>query len=912
MNLLLEALNNALNKCVTENINEDTYADWAKRDALDTMVNSYENGDNDSELKKHLTRVGNHIGVRMPKLDKTRTYDEKSYNDEQFNDDEKGTRNEKFFQYVKDEIIKAIAALQKITKFNGSIDKRYLFSPSLDDHKRETMDAQVNGSTTTLDDVALANKLDDDKVKNNGHLMKMKDLIDKLNLTFLYDQSRSVLKTYNSLYGLDLKTVRQHIDNINQNQNNQEVIDSEKEWLLDYAKQNLDLTSISEKDLLDWATEGTKGKLENPNNMFNRMPMYGKGKKQLVKNDWKNAISKNAEKMEQIKAMKLQSLVDSYMQHVYGLDFTVPTTPFVQGNTKLPSTSLVINFTSAHGCPSWNECLVKHACYARTSEHGYSGLWAKNDNLQMMWEGSKYDGKIKKALRQMIRFHVVSIASISSAFAKITSDNGVDLRTEFLNRYHGGDNEEFSNLYNDSQYFKNATKSVDPTQNITSGTWNSLSNTVSKNKKGRYKSPNDLFCRTVYIALKNSENGFLDVFNEREREIIKNTKGCLRVTHIRLNEEGDYIGQWLLNDMDEFAEELKTVGCQMVCYTCRFLNYDGIKNIVINASQQSIGGTKDSMNPNINRYFFAVTEDFYNHMEETYGGVDENGNVIDANMPTLVNPSDVRPELRNKYFESLSDETKGKIIPLPKELYGDDGKPTGRLYYKCPCGRGKVQKMPSKDKDETEEEYNNKVARFKLFHAVNTYNKDNSGKDIQRQRMGDKDITSSEAINCYECNVCYSMKEGLSKGMVVLVQVHSANKDDFRGMQAMEKHIDKNQEFSQPNKDIYSGDFEQRWNDKQSILKNNPSLANGLSKKFSKNKNESFLRSSNNGLITEINDLFDFNDNTKQDEAFDQITKNAIFSVNEHLKGLTNSITEQRNIRKTFNENYKRFFNRLI
>lgn len=879
MNFLREAIKDALEKSLvyeaskkTDNTG-DAFMRQAKKDAYNTTVDSFENGDNE-DARKHMERVGQYIGVNMPSMKST----EADYSKE------KNVANVLKEKLSKD-IIKAASVLTMLTSENGNIPHKHLFPPSLDDHRSSKGYGKLNGEVTKADDIfnysSDENQAYNEKtIANDSHLMKMKDLIDKLNLTFLYDQSRSVLKSSTKLYNLDLSVIRTLVNNVKQAfaEKNKAKIKSAKMQIINYASDNLDLSDVSKEELLTWATEGTKGKIDNPNNMFNRIEMFDANGNKLTGEEWKKAIDGREDKKQELLKMKYQAIIDSYMTHVYGIDFEMPNSPFTQGNAKLPSTSLVINFTSAHGCPSWNECLVKHACYARTSEQGYKNLWRKNDNLQMMWEGSKYDRKIKKSLRQMIRFYCISITRIASAFNKAKDENGKTFLENFLDRYHGGTSDEygenFTNVFDNQEKFGNESY------------WN-----ATKGKKG-YNAPSSLFKNTVYTALKNTsnDNGFLSVFNEKERELIRTSSGCLKVTHIRLNEEGDFIGQWLLDDMNEFAEELKSIGVQMVCYTCRFLNYDGIKNIVINASQQGIGsnGGIAMSNDNIERYFFAVSEDFYNSLDETYGTIDDNGNVVEAQCPTLV--------VGNSYREGLG--SYGKIIPMPKPL-GNSGK----YYYKCPCGRGKVRDLPKKEKGESEEEFQNRVARFKVFHSVDTFN-------TERKKMNNNEVTSNSAINCYECNVCYCNKEedikygtNLSNGLIVLVQVHSANKEDFASIKGMEKPLTSLDGVD--GKSIYNTNFNDVWNTRSSNF--GEKLMGNLTNKFTSQKDKQNNESNiNNGnMITE--GIIDSLANT-QDEALSIISDNAINSVHEHFAQISKGLAEGKKIKNNFNETYKRLF----
>lgn len=143
----------------------------------------------------------------------------------------------------------------------------------------------------------------------------------------------------------------------------------------------------------------------------------------------------------------------------------------------------------------------------------------------------------------------------------------------------------------------------------------------------------------------------LSDLDEAVREILGRYK---RVTDIRLNENGDFIGQWLLDAIDSEAGDFLTIGVNTSAYTCRNIgmDYSKVQNLIINCSNKAIKGES------IQRYFLAVDDTMYRAFDETYGGPN-NSLVYDAD---------------------------GKIAVNPQPLY-KNGVPTGDYYYKCPCGR---------------------------------------------------------------------------------------------------------------------------------------------------------------------------------------------------------------------------------
>ena len=112
-------------------------------------------------------------------------------------------------------------------------------------------------------------------------------------------------------------------------------------------------------------------------------------------------------------AMK-QKMVNDYMQFKYGMKLDVPSISFSKGNKKLPSSTLIINFDSAVGCPAWNECIVKHACYARGNEKMRNSVYKANKNRTLMWRATKNDPEFMNLLMQFIRTYCVDFERVAN------------------------------------------------------------------------------------------------------------------------------------------------------------------------------------------------------------------------------------------------------------------------------------------------------------------------------------------------------------------------------------------------------------------------------------------------------------------------------------------------------------------
>lgn len=288
---------------------------------------------------------------------------------------------------------------------------------------------------------------------------------------------------------------------------------------------------------------------------------------------------------EEAKLAMKQKIVDRYIDAKYGIRLVVPNIGFSNGNSKLPDNTLIVNFTSAIGCPAWNECLVKHACYARQVEKKAPSVYDGNENRSLFWLTTQHDDKLLTLMMDFARSYCFNYTKVAETLIK---------------------------------------------QGLV---------------KGKMQAPN--------LAIKISKLDLTDSFFTPE--IIKVMKQYRRIDYIRLNENGDFLGQWLVDAWDNEAGKYQPYGVNVSAYTCRHLNYEGIKNIIINTSFKDGKG-------NIARRFIALPEDVYDALDETYGG--KNNQLI--------------PNANN-------------IKPFPQPLYNSDAQgnltPNGKLYYKCPCER---------------------------------------------------------------------------------------------------------------------------------------------------------------------------------------------------------------------------------
>ena len=365
-----------------------------------------------------------------------------------------------------------------------------------------------------------------------GEILRMKHFLDRNSLTRLYDRSAS-MPTHP--YGVDFENGGS-IDDLNFN----EFSDAE---LQDY------IDSSSDKTITD----------------------------------------------DEALAKKRKSLIDQYLEYKYGLTVDIPSISYSLGNSKLPSNTLIVNFTSAHGCPAWNECLVKHACYARGIERFRDNVYRANENKTVYWLKTQNDPQLLRLMLDMVRafvfdYNAIAIELLQKKLIKKPA-NGVDDLGTLISRH-----------------------------DLTS-----------------------------------------EFYTPKVKEIVMKHR---RAEQIRLNENGDFIGQWLVDAWEQEAGKYKEFGVNVSAYTCRHLNFEGIKNLILNVSKTTISSGENAKG--VARHFIAVPEEVYDALDETYGG-------------------------QNNALALIKGSVNPNIQPLYNIVTMEDGRqvgqPNGKYYYKCPCER---------------------------------------------------------------------------------------------------------------------------------------------------------------------------------------------------------------------------------
>ena len=366
-----------------------------------------------------------------------------------------------------------------------------------------------------------------------NEILRMKDFIDSNDLRYMYDPSIKLAKKSTLKFGNKM----------------------DKEGNLDDT--NFDMNNITDSHLKRWLSGG-----ERKSN-FTEDEAYIEVKR---------------------------GILNKYLMSSYGIQLDIPNLSL--GNRKVKD-ALLINFTSAFRCPAWNECLLKHSCYARNSEGMYyHNEKVGNDKKHLMWEAGHNDPQLMKLIIDMLKAYVVDYGSVKQEIADIIKSNKTDSEfASFLEKIGG-------------RFNINAFAQLD--------------------------------------------------YRDMPGSILEILKSHTRVRDIRLNENGDFIAQWLLDEFDKVAGDFRLIGVNTAAYSCRNLNFEGIKNIIINASRITMKGSA------IARYFYALPTAMYDAFEDTYNGTNIN------NGPNVISR---------------------KPMPLYSvDAYGNKV-PNGNYYYKCPCGR---------------------------------------------------------------------------------------------------------------------------------------------------------------------------------------------------------------------------------
>ena len=594
------------------------------------------------------------------------------------------------------------------------------------------------------------------------NFQRYRDILDKLSLTPAYDQERANAAGVNTApFGTNYRAIDKDGNEYLTNSKPKEtpakdakiskkgkILSPERpkipaDKVVGYDYENLDLTNVSDLDIFDYFSDGTRAKHhldEDENN-----PTYKELSIMAKKGD------ENAAGI--LRNLYFKAEFNKVMNSKFGYDFKVPGAMYTYGNSKLPNDTLVINFTTAHRCPAWKDCLVGYACYARGSEHNYEGLHKKNSNLHLMWQSSREDPELMTAMQRVIKTYLVNPEEMARTLLKNknTRNKWIKFLTNGKTSFNQINGETNNNMEMPENPILGMTgkkededlPGMEESKSILGKVLEEMEMEVAKPKPKKLRQPKGAGANLgSYIYNSN----WSQIFSKYDVAAIKANPKVFRARFIRLNEEGDFIGQWLLDAFDVFAGELKLLGISTAAYTCRNLNFTKIKNIILNASTLDVGtrGEEDGNVSNaIARRFFAVSNELYDSLEDTYVRDSRPFNYVpDKNDKKGWDGSRAIVPLHPAGGDNWSVKyalkpytLDGNTAPVEFNDRFDPNGPTQkrRLYYKCPCGRyGDVLK---------------------------------DGKPLK--------------MDCYLCRMCYEPKNQNVGEIYVLVAVHGDNTDSF-------------------------------------------------------------------------------------------------------------------------------------
>lgn len=647
-------------------------------------------------------------------------------------------------KYINDWVKSALPALRSLYMINGEYSSN--FQAGKEDVHREQgkLYRDDNGDIELRKNASEFDKL---SPSQRRRVMLVRDFLDKEGLTFLYRKVKdeSMPKSFKSRYGVDVRNTN---------------------WATPVEDLNLDFSNISDGDIKTYY-DGTRVKWINDElaKLGYKIPgMTNSDKAIKIKDDNPAWYGQDGKKglVDIAMAGKLKQAATRYVKRKYGLDFNFGDgdSVFSFGNQKIDKRTIIINFSAALRCPAWNECLLKDACYARTTEKNYDNTFERNLRTNLIWQQTENDETLTNLMLELIRSYIFN--------------------------------------------------------------YNAAVTAINKTKlKGKYT-------KESLSLLSMAE------LRDECPEALSAVAKTKRADVVRLNEDGDFIGQWLVDVWDKWAEDFKLAGVTVAAYTCRALNYEKVKNIILNLSQEGLVRGQNA--PAVARYFYAVEPEDYDALKETYGGS------VDFKL----------------------DPKADHIIPVYQPLIDNDGSIKG-YYYKCPCGRGKF----------TYEEYTPSKKEMKDIQPCTIG-------EIEGARAGSKKLVSFNGrvykliknedkngkVDCYKCRMCYGRSnndivtangEPPQPGLpiYVLVSVHGSNSDNYSADRML------------------AGKKTSEWVSNQNSIKP--------------------------AQLSEDMDTAVVNEGENSPLAIKQITKNAVQSVAEHMREMTNSIMEAKN---RFNEIY--------
>ena len=149
----------------------------------------------------------------------------------------------------------------------------------------------------------------------------------------------------------------------------------------------------------------------------------------------------------------------------------------------------------------------------------------------------------------------------------------------------------------------------------------------------------------------------------------------VRIRYIRISEDGDFPDQQTLDFCDKLAGHIKAkYGIQTAAYTHRQLNYSGVKNIIINASDYRIQGAT--------RYFICTDSESWNNLPD---GMSYDDNMQVPGVDTSNGVFKCKCDCRKCYFCYRTKEENGEPnepLTVVEELRGTEEKVVKALNVK--------------------------------------------------------------------------------------------------------------------------------------------------------------------------------------------------------------------------------------
>lgn len=744
----------------------NAFARRRAQDVINYIINKAKTSGDDSEIIQLAREYGINLDYLKGQMDK-----------EQYQQSRETAKQNFTNEKVKSLIAKYLPALRLcFTTPKGVTDK---FQKS-----KEQAYVNKDGSVSTKQSSKVVfDKLPRDAQEN---VLKLKDLLDKLRIPQLYRDTPD--SKFGKFVGTDESGKKIPFMKYGINLSETDATTDINSFINDF-----DLTKISDDEAFHYYADGSRYDTIND-----------KLKQQGVNVDFKKKKRDTFNGSETIQQIAYTGLlnqrIDRYLDRIYGvsLDFGADTNMFKFGNAKIHNDTLVVNFESAMRCPAWNECIMKDACYAKTSEMNYDDALSSNLKKGFIWTQTKADQTLMEMMCLLIRSCLVNYQEAWKQIRELDS----------LKQSQG-----YQDYMSSLQEAKTKTKEL------------------TQEEGGLFLS-------------KKTFQEIRDEYGQEALDILQ-SPGVKMGSVVRLNENGDFIGQWLVDAWDKLAVDFDLIGVKVAAYTCRALNYENVKKMILNISQAGLVSRQKS--DAFAHFFYAIAPQEYDGFEETYNG---------QNHSLLIDPKT------------------HKITPVYRNLIDENGKLVG-YYYKCPCGREKYKYVPFEPKQNEMGLAKEHTTMPTCFEFSDKFIKV-GGEFFKKIKSANPDAKA----DCYMCRICYGRNkdtdisvEGGGKPqpglpVFVFVATHGQNQNNFKGTQNDYRRV--------------LGRKVTDWIEIQKAGKQNELQP----MQVQENINENEIAMDNIGA--------------NDDAVVKQITNNMVYSVANHMAGGINKVNEiKTNFKKT-------------